>query len=302
MKRGLSHTIFMQRIVVRDRGLVAALFHPKSPGPFPLIVTLNGFRGGVQEERAQWLASHGFASLALAYFGCVGLPSSLQEIPLEYCERAIDWVKSCPAVDPDRIALWGVSRGAELSLLLGSIFPRKIQAIAASLPASAVYGSIQTDAPAWTYRGQPLCPNAPLPVLRFDPQQGKGPENALALTPFFLEGMKAEAAFAASQIPVENIQCPLLLISASDDQMWPSTLFAEQIVERLKRRGSPISCTHLAYPGAGHAISSSDHISELHPVANLWFAFGGNPRDNAYAKADSWNKTLHFFAKTLKLD
>ena len=269
------------------------LFLPLTEKRLPLIITLGGFRGGLHEERAKNLVNHGFATLALAYFGCEGLPSTLQEIPLEYFERVIDEIKQHPSIDSSRIGLWGISRGAELSLILGTLIPKKIQAIVATVPSSAVYGSILSSAPAWIYRGQPIAPNAPFPPLIFDPKWGKDPENALALTPFFLEGMKDVTAFTSSQIPVEKIQCPLLLISAENDQMWPSTRYSEQIMIRLKK--SSIPCKHISYPEAGHAISSSGNEIELHPILKIWFAFGGNLRDNARAKIDAWEKTLKFF-------
>ena len=292
----------MQRIAVRDGGLEAVLFLPDSAMPLPVVLTLGGFRGGLQETRAEQLALEGFASLALAYFGYEGLPSTLEKIPIEYFILAIDWVKSHPAIDPNRISLWGVSRGAELALLLGSLFPKKICAIAATLPSSALYGAIPTNAPAWTYQGAPVFPNAPFPRITVDAHQGKTAENALSLTPFFLEGMNERDAFLAAQIPVENIQCPLLLVSAGDDRMWPSTRFSEQIIERLNNKRSPIVCTHFDYAMAGHAISSSDHTEELHPVVNLWFAFGGLPKANALAKIDSWHRTVEFFHRHLFAD
>ena len=285
----------MHRIPIHEFGLVGALYLPEKQGPHPLVITLGGFRGGFNESRAEKLSSYGFATLSLAYFGCPGLPSSLEEIPLEYCEKAIDWVSTRSFIDPNRISLWGISRGAELSLILGSLIPNRLSAIAATVPSSAIYGSIQSAAPAWTYRGRPPGPSAPFPLLRLNSQIGQTAESALALTPYFLEGMKDRAAFAASLIPVEKIDCPLLLVSGEDDQMWPSSIFCEQIVTRLHEKCSSISSIHLSYPGAGHGIPSSEEIIELHPIAKIWFAFGGNPRDNAHAKIDSWEKTVQFF-------
>jgi dienelactone hydrolase len=285
----------MPRIPVQDCGLAGALYLPEKQGPHPLIITLGGFRGGTNESRAEKLSSFGFAALSLAYFGCPGLPPSLQEIPLEYFEKAFQWAKRYPSIDPRRIALWGVSRGAELALLLGSTLPAKFSAIAATLPSSAIYGSIQSPAPAWIYRGRPLGPNAPFPGLPKGPSLGQTPESALALTPFFLEGMKDVQAFAASEIPVEKIDCPLLLVSAEDDQMWPSALYGKLIEERLQVKGSPIFRVHVSYPRAGHGISSTEEVAELHPIAKIWFAFGGNPRDNERAKTDALEKTVRFF-------
>jgi dienelactone hydrolase len=285
----------VHRIAIRQKGLVGALYLPEKRGLFPLIITLGGFRGGLSESRAEKLCSFGFAAISLAYFGAPGLPQSIQEIPLEYFEKAICWASKHPHIDPKRIALWGVSRGAELSLLLGSLFPSQFRAIVATVPTSAVYGSILSEAPAWVHRGRALLPNAPLSFGNLGSSIGQKPESALALTPYFLEGMKERAAFEASKIAVERIDCPLLLISGEDDQMWPSSVFSEQILERLEARGSSILRLHFSYPGAGHAISSSENLVELHPETKIWLAFGGNVGDNARAKADSWEKTVHFF-------
>jgi len=284
----------MRRFLVLENGLVGALHLPEGKGPHPLVLAIGGFRSGFSDGRDERIASAGFASLALAYFGAPGLPPSLQDIPLEYFEKAIDWAAKHPLIDPGRIALWGVSRGAELSLLIGSFLPKKIRAIAATVPSSAAYGSIETDAPAWTFRGKPALLNAPFPRHLIDLTLGKTKESPLSLTPYFLEGMKDKAAFDAARIPVEKIECPLFLVSGEDDRMWPSAVFAEDILRRLKERGSSIPASHICYPGAGHAISSSDEMTELHPVAKIWFAFGGNPRDNALAKEDSWIQTVHF--------
>ncbi|MBI5272579.1 MAG: prolyl oligopeptidase family serine peptidase [Chlamydiia bacterium] len=283
-----------EQISVAEEGVIGTLFMPEKEGAQPVVITLGGFRGGISSARAEWLAAQGIASLALAYFGAPGLPSTIHRIPLEFMERACHWLERQQGIDITRLALWGASRGAELALLLATVMPEKFRAVAAHLPSSALYGSIYPAAadPAWIYRGMPLGPNAP-----FSPPAKVSAE--LALTPSFLEGMRELEAFAAAQIPVERMQCPLLLLSAQEDQMWPSALFAEQIVQRLKERGSSIPCTHISYPGAGHGISFSDQVTEFHPILKLWVSFGGNVKDNAYALGHSWNQTRLFFRQYL---
>ncbi|HSX25688.1 MAG TPA: acyl-CoA thioester hydrolase/BAAT C-terminal domain-containing protein [Chlamydiales bacterium] len=294
----------VMRIPVRENGLVATLFLPPSETPLPVVITLTGSGGGLSESRAQILASHGFASLALAYFREENLPPVLKEIPLEYFQTAIEWLKMRPEIDGKRIGLWGVSRGGELALLLGTVFPDDIQAIAAFVPSSVAYGAItDKDAPAWVYKGKPLLPNAPFSEQIYDSEMGQTPEKAIPLTPSFLLGMEEKAAFEAAAIPVEKIQCPILLVSGQDDQMWPSALFCQQITERLKAQGSSIFCTHLSYPRAGHSISPSLNrpkgTLEQHPIAKLWFTFGGNEKEDALAREDAWKHTLHFFRSNL---
>ena len=69
------------RILVRDQGLVGTLFLPAGPGPHPGVLSWGGSSGGYSESQAALLASHGFAALALAYFGVSPLPENLLEHP-----------------------------------------------------------------------------------------------------------------------------------------------------------------------------------------------------------------------------
>lgn len=69
--------------------LHGVLFLPAATGPRPGVLVLGGFEGGVPLNMAAWLASHGYAALALAYFRYEDLPTALEEIPLEYFGGAI---------------------------------------------------------------------------------------------------------------------------------------------------------------------------------------------------------------------
>ena len=57
---------------VRAHGLVATLCTPPG-GPAPGVLLLGGSEGGRHANDAALLASHGFAVLALAYFGEPGV-------------------------------------------------------------------------------------------------------------------------------------------------------------------------------------------------------------------------------------
>lgn len=290
----------VEKIFVKEQGIVASLYFPRSEKRLPIVIALGGSGGGLPDDRAQLLASHGFAVLSLAYFGIDPLPRTLKEIPLEYFERAMQWIKRQPSIDSNRLGIWGVSRGSELALILGSLFPESVHAIAAYVPSSAVYSSFESpDAPAWMYRGVPFLPSAPFPKTVFEVGEGASFDQPISMTPLFLEGMKDEQNSEKAKIPVEKIQCPVLLVSGQNDSMWPSDLFSKQIKERMVA-----SCTHLSYPGAGHRISpfyfpTTSQI-DFHPMAQLWFDFGGNPKDQATAQVDSWKKTLKFFALHLQ--
>src|SRR5271170_7073938 len=65
---------------------VGRLFIPPGSGPHPVVIVLSGSGGGFDLDKAAVLSRHGFATLALAYFGFAPLPAWLHRIPLEYFE------------------------------------------------------------------------------------------------------------------------------------------------------------------------------------------------------------------------
>ncbi|MBV9132197.1 MAG: acyl-CoA thioesterase/BAAT N-terminal domain-containing protein, partial [Chloroflexi bacterium] len=147
----------VERIPVRDEGLVGTLFVPPGAGPHPVVITLPGSGGGLSESGAALYASHGYAGFALAYFNYPDLPQDLIDIPLEYFETAIQWLQRQPRLDGNRIAVSGTSRGGELVLLLGATFSA-VKAVIAYVPSGIVHGGIGRSGvrgatAAWTFRG-----------------------------------------------------------------------------------------------------------------------------------------------------
>jgi dienelactone hydrolase len=292
---------------VRERGLVARLFRPPG-GPRPCIVVWGGSDGGYTGSSllSALLASHGFATLALAYFGIDPLPARCVNIPLEYFATAFDWLAARSDVDGTTLGVMGRSRGGELTLLLAATFSR-IRAAVAHVPSHVVWGGIADQSnpvppSAWTLGGEPL------PALSRGraaaEMQTAVEKEPIRLTPLFLEALADLASAERAAIPVERIRCPLLLISGKEDAMWPSALMAERVVERLAARGHSYPVAHLSYDGVGHSVGlppslPTTAINAFHPVARDVFALGGNPADIARANADSWQRVRAFFREHL---
>ena len=78
---------------VTDNGLVADFFTAPSVKPSKAMIMLGGSEGGKSWSRIkrpiELLVQRGYSVLSLAYFKSEGLPSSLEEIPLEYFEKSI---------------------------------------------------------------------------------------------------------------------------------------------------------------------------------------------------------------------
>ncbi len=114
---------------------------------------------------------------------------------------------------------------------------------------------------------------------------------------FYERALENATAIAAAEIAVDKIDGPVLLISSTDDQMWPSTRLSEMAIERLKAHDHPFPYEHLHYEGTGHMITLPN--SEPPPSWASRYEVGGIREANEFANADSWAKVLGFLEKHL---
>lgn len=129
------------RVPIRERGLIGTFFCHSKDVALPTVIVLGGSEGGLRESNAALLASYGFNTLALAYFGIGDLPKELVNIPLDYIETAIGWLKDHPNVDYTKLGIFGTSKGGELALLSASMFSA-IKAVVGYVPSGVVYPGI----------------------------------------------------------------------------------------------------------------------------------------------------------------
>jgi len=267
--------------MVRDNGLAGAFYQPPGEGRHPAVIVLSGSGGGLPPatSAAGGLASRGYAVLALAYFNAEGLPPMLSRIPLEYFGKALSWLAAQPSVDPSRIGVLGVSRGGELALLLGSVYPQ-IRSVVAYVPSNVVFPGCcgMINAPSWTVEGRPLA--------------------------FVRLGVRDPAQRERAAIRVEKIKGAVLLISGRQDQVWNSSEMSEQVMARLRRNQFPYAYKHLSYDDAGHAIgrpytSTMDLNDMRHPLTGRVMHLGGTPEGTAHAREDSWRQMLAFLDEQL---
>jgi hypothetical protein len=291
--------------------IIGKLFIPSGLGPHPVIVVLSGTGGGFDLDKAAVLSRHGFATLALAYFGIPPLPTWLHRIPLEYFEAALGWLAAQPEIDAQRIGVLGVSRGAELALLLATKFPA-IHAVAAYAPSSVAWAAGGRDKvtgeiiPSWTWQALPV-PFAPMPLRGF--MWRSAIPVAVLRRPvmfrnLFRAGLRNREAIECASIPVERMRGPVLLISGGDDHLWPAAEMSEAIVARVKKNNFAHSVEHLHYPRAGHMLRYPYLPTTSRESGNAYlrgakFSFGGTPEADAEAQTDTWRRTIAFFKSSL---
>jgi len=106
--------------------------------------------------------------------------------------------------------------------------------------------------------------------------------------------LKNSVAVQQATIPAERINGPVLLISAEDDQLWPSSVLAQMVMERLRRHRHPFPDQHLTYKLAGHLIGKAYLPAGSTLVAGGRLETGGTPEGNSRAQDDSWPRVLKF--------
>lgn len=274
---------------VREDGLVGTLFMPASKGPHPAVVVLNGSGGGINEHRAALYASRGYAAFALGYFKAPGLSPYISNTPLEYFVAGLNWVRREVRPAHDFVALSGQSRGGELVLLLGSMFPEAVSAVIGYVPSALVHGgqaaadpAVGRDGPAWLYEGKPLVHLWNDNKTASWAAKDAGLRNAESISTALLDHETVKRV----TIPVEKIQGPVLLLSAGDDAAWPSARFSRMALQRLQEAGHPWPVQHLDFEHAGHTI--------LLPHIPATYSVDGTPAANAEANEQSWRAVKAF--------
>jgi dienelactone hydrolase/uncharacterized protein (DUF2141 family) len=296
--KGVEPPPGLTRTDARAGGLYGELYEPEGGRSLPAIVMFGGSEGGLDtiSGMAVSFAQKGYAALALAYWAEPGLPKTLEDVPLEYFDKAVAWLKARPEVDGRGVGAIGWSRGSEAVLLLGSR-NRDVHAVAAIAPSGNVWLGLNfQDAtharPAWTAGGQPL------PYLTPDASayRSNGPLKAVFAGTLATADKRPE-----TEIPAERINGPILLISGGDDQLWPSKDMADRLVARLKAKGFSHQVQHLSYPEAGHVVfvgapdgPMARALGQPSPM------LGGSAQADAGAWADDWPKALAFFHQALK--
>jgi len=288
---------------IRKKDLVANFYYPKNKQKLPLIIMLGGSNGGIREvdNSAKIISSHGYAVLALAYFGIDNLPANLERVPLEYFFNAIDRAKEKQFIDTTKIVIVGVSKGGEAALLVASM-RRDIKGAIAFGPSNVRWQGIP-NGPSFISKSSWTVNSEDLPFLKCS--------FSLSFFSKYISNSKQIEMYEIFQpvlneikltiepaiIKVEKINGPILLFAGKDDKVWPSYDMCQMIKSRLDslKFNHPVEC--LYYENTGHLIF---YRPDLMPTISYKYdqiATGGRNSENAAAQIDSWNKMIGFLQK-----
>lgn len=285
---------------MKTDGFHAELFCPRQDGyPGRVLICFGGSDGNFELARAlaAVFQARGLTALALAYVMEEGLPDRFFRVPIDPLEAAAGRLHE---MGYEKVGLWGISKGAELALLAGSLLPGLVNAVAAVAPMSTVCqgfakgkGIELMPGSSWSFHGREV------PYTPFGYE--KTPYGAILwkslkareVTMFDLYLPMVKGPVPDAVIRAEHITGPILLISSKLDTMWPSEPAAEEIMKRLKEKNFPYPCQHLSYDYGSHLFVPM----EL-PMAKFFRGDRGRNREpGRKARMDSLEKTLEFVSR-----
>ncbi|XP_052105347.1 acyl-coenzyme A amino acid N-acyltransferase 2-like isoform X7 [Mytilus californianus] len=249
------------------------------PGPFPGVIDMFGMTGGLIEFRAAILASRGFIVFALPYFQYDDLPKYVKDINFDYLKESIDWFSNHSDVIKNGVGILGVSKGAEIALML-------------SLECPQVKSVVNIN-------GTPFCSHYPLgPFTDFV-------ESDFSRFEFTDEGVHLWDALNSNFKP-DNVlntwesDVQILYIIGDDDKSADPDY--ANVVYKCYPDNQKHKLTIKKYPKAGHLIEPAYLPvcrSSFDKVSGMVFVWGGIKEDHARAQEDSWKSILNFFKSTL---
>lgn len=221
----------------------------------PLLVGLGGSEGGNAWASEHWkntretFIAKGYAFLALGYFGATGTPDTLNKIAIEDIYYAIREACKSPNVNKNRIAIIGGSRGADLALLIASYYP-DINCVIGIVPSHVTFPghTMHFTTSSWTYKGAEL----PFVPVNYEAIPFLMKRDLRGAFEAMLQNKEAEEKAC---INVENIHGAVLLMSATKDEIAPTTPMCEKMIARMNAQ-------HFRYPHEHIAIEGS-HAAPL---------------------------------------
>lgn len=277
----------VQRVQIREGRLRGAFYLPPGDGPFPGVIDMFGGIGGLVEFRSGLLASRGFASLALPYFGYDDLPRVLNEVDLEYFEEAADFLIKHPKVLGPGVGVIAVSKGAEIALAMAA-FLKQVKATVFINGLTAMNGT--------PLRYQDLH----IPCIPYY-AEGTLLTHSGGMDTRYVFGDPRKPEHKDCVIPVEKAMGRILFVISGKDQSCNSKMFADEAMARLKQHGNK-NGQLLFYPDAGHLIeppSSPFCLMSTFPGAPVPMMWGGEPVAHAKAQEHSWQEIQRFLHQHL---
>lgn len=217
---------------------IVAIFLGGSEGGFPKLFNFNFYR------------KLGLSCLSISYFKTKYSQQNFEKVDLNKLYNSIKTSLKEFNLYDQRIIVMGYSKGAELSLLLGSLF-NEIKGVLTINPSNLIFQSPYSllknhMSSSWIYNGEEI------PYVELDHEKFKQSKNKHLYDLYnkaFTSDYRQDAI-----IKVEKINGPILLLSGKEDIVWPSSVMSCCIIDRLKEYNFKFWNKSLSYQNAGHTF------------------------------------------------
>lgn len=278
--------------VLLSSNIEGTFYYPKIEKNVPAIIVLGRQDENAYHEAkviASLLASHGYGALAVDY----NHKKFASSFPIEHMAAAIQWLLNHPSTHKEKIIFFGLEKGAELALLTASK-NEAVKGVIALSPTSHVFqsGTNKKRQSSWTEKGNliPFVPFSTNILMKIKKWQNHFKTKPMTMPNIYGQSLNKyfKKRKVEAEIPVENIQGPLLLLSAEYDQYWPSSFMGKNIIEKLEKHSFLHDANLLTFPNAEKLF-----IPPYLPTYN-------NEKitiENAQAGAKAWQEIISFLNK-----
>lgn len=259
-----------------------------------VIVFVSGSEGGIGtgKKMGAYYQELGYSALALGLFHTDNTNESLSKVPIEYMERAIEWLKKRGY---RKIVVDGISKGSEYVLYAATVIPDIIGVIART-PSYFMSEGLAHKEPSgdscWSYKGKEL-PYTPYKIRKINKRNMLFMEKQLYLMPMNKEKDISEE----SVIPVEKIHGPVLLISTKADTIWPCDIYSEKLIERFSKNQFPYEVQHISFQYTGHFLLPMNSKKSLKMMRILFRSERQYKEECLQERKEMEKATLQFLQK-----
>ena len=247
---------------------------------------------GILEYKSSLHASHGLASMALAYIAMDNLPSSmLEKLDLEYFEKAVQYMKNHPQIQGENgIGISAICKGAQVALMMAT-YLEDIRCVV------AINGSCVGGCGTFKYKERDF----DYDVMEYH-KIIPGEDNDLA-DMFNITGVENVDSLRGFIPFHKKRRISYLLISGLADTCMPSRFMVREM-ERLLHEENHPDFEIIKYTDAGHFIEPSympflNLFYQAGPKFNAFLTNGGKLKPHCKSNEDSWPKLLNFLKQKL---
>lgn len=251
--------------------LGSSLIRPNDTEKHTMILMLHGSEGGSRRNlsgEANLLASMGYGVMTYCYFDCnrglTGPRQTLQNVELTQVQSAIGWLRQ-NTFSNGKVVVYGFSRGAELTMIIGSLaftqenYPSALIAHSPSDVYNGAYNWDWNEPACWICKlGEGQCTeNSKQSDYRWNPSCN--PENDINKFDFSKSAWLLSGINIASgvSIEIEKYAGPMMITVGTKDKVWPYEQ-TQRLEAKLKKFGRTPEVTY--FDGADHGFFGVDEM------------------------------------------